>query len=213
MFFFALLSLTRSAVDLGFVNRPLFAGLLWACLTFRLQPALSAGIFFELLWLDLFPAGTFIPPQAILSLTATLSILACLPGADMRATALVLVATLPLAYLGAWVEQRYRKRQNLSYNALIVWNRRGVTQTYAPQRLVLRALLEIFALNLVLFALLAPLVLVAVRLALPWLPGGPQPTWPLLWIGASIGAILALRLPRAYALAGASLALGAILTF
>jgi PTS system mannose-specific IIC component len=142
-----------------------------------------------------------------------LSILACLPGADMRTTALVLVATLPLAYLGAWVEQRYRKRQNLSYNALIVWNRRGITQTYAPQRLVLRALLETFALNLALFALLAPLVLIVLRLILPWLPDGPQPTWPLLWTGAGIGAILALRLPRAYALAGASLTLGAILAF
>lgn len=129
----------------------------------------------------------------------------------MRTTALVLVATLPLAYLGAWAEQRYRKRQNLSYNALIVWNRRGVTQTYAPQRLVVRALLEIFALNLALFVIAASLALVAVRAAHPWIPGGPQPSWPLLWTGASVGAILALRLPRAYALAGTSLALGAIL--
>lgn len=63
--FFALLSLTRVAVDLGFVHRPIFAALLWAGLTFSLQPAMSAGIFFELLWLDLFPAGTFIPPHAL----------------------------------------------------------------------------------------------------------------------------------------------------
>ena len=46
--------------------------MLWALLTFRLQPALSAGIFFELLWLDLFPAGTFIPPHGLLALTAPL---------------------------------------------------------------------------------------------------------------------------------------------
>ncbi|PKN31367.1 MAG: hypothetical protein CVU63_24290, partial [Deltaproteobacteria bacterium HGW-Deltaproteobacteria-20] len=65
---------------------------------------MSAGIFFELLWLDLFPAGTYIPPQALLSLIATLTILACLPDADMRSTVLVVIATLPLAYLGAWID-------------------------------------------------------------------------------------------------------------
>jgi hypothetical protein len=34
----------------------------------------------------------------------------------------------------------------------------------------------------------------------------------MLWIGACAGAILALRVPRAYALAGAALVLGTLIT-
>lgn len=173
---------------------------------------MSAGIFFELLWLDLFPAGTFIPPHALLSLTATLTVLACLPDADMRTTALLLVATLPLAYLGAWVEQRYRKRQNTSYNKLITWNRQSVAHAYTPNRLIMQALAEKFLLNFFLFALCVLPLLAALRPLQPWLSSGPQPSWPMLWIVAGIGAVLALRLRKAYALAGISLVLGVLAT-
>jgi hypothetical protein len=165
-----------------------------------------------LLWLDLFPAGTYIPPHALISLTATLTLLACLPDADMRLTALVVVATLPLAYLGAWVEQMHRKRQNACYNQLLIWNRSGDARVFAPERLTARALVEIFAINFaVLFFSLIPLLLGA-RMLQPLLAGGVQPTWPMLWIGACAGAILALRVPRAYALAGVALVLGTLLT-
>lgn len=136
--------------------------------------------------------------------------LACLPDAGMRATALVLVAVLPMAHLGAWMEQRYRKRQNLSYNSLIKWNRRGVSRDYAPHKLVIQSLAELFTLNLVLFLLCTTSLLTVMRLALPWISQGFQPTWPMLWMGACAGAILALRLPRAYVVAGASFVLGAV---
>lgn len=173
---------------------------------------MSAGIFFELLWLDLFPAGTYIPPQALFSMTAFLTLLACLPDADMRVTALALVATLPLAYLGAWVEQLHRKRQNACYNQLLTWNRRGAARVFAPDRLTRRALMEIFALNFTLFLLCLVPLLALLRLLQPLVMGGPQPTWPMLWIGACAGAILALRVPRAYALAAVALALGTLAT-
>lgn len=185
---------------------------MWAGLTFNLQPALSAGIFFELLWLDLFPAGTFIPPHALLSLSVTLGILACLPGADMGTTALLLVLTLPLAYVGAWAEQSYRKRQNLSYNSLIIWNRRGVSHPYTPDRLVFQALVEMFVLNFTVYLASASALLAVIRLARPWLAGGLQPAWPMLWIAACAGAILALRVRKAYALAGVSLAVGVLIS-
>ena len=131
----------------------------------------------------------------------------------MRTTALLLVLSLPLAYLGAWAEQRYRKRQNLSYNTLIIWNRRGVTHPYSPDRLVFQALGEMFALNFAVYMLCAAALLATMRLAQPWVAGGPQPGWPMLWIGACAGAILALRVRKAYALAGASLVVGVLLSF
>lgn len=173
---------------------------------------MSAGIFFELLWLDLFPAGTYIPPQALFSLTATLTILACLPDADMRSTALIVVATLPLAYLGAWVEQLHRKRQNARYSQLLIWNRGGKGSSFAPNRLTAGALIEIFLLNFSLFLLCVTPLLSGLRLLQPWFSGGLQPSWPMLWAAACVGAILALRVRRAYALAGASLVLGVLST-
>jgi PTS system mannose-specific IIC component len=202
--------LTRVAIDLGFIHRPLFAALLWAGLSFNLQPALSAGIFFELLWLDLFPAGTYIPPQALFSLAATLTILACLPDADMRTTVLVVITTLPLAYLGAWIEQIYRKRQNAGYNQLLIWNRKGNTGIFAPHRLTARALVEFFLLNFFLFWLCLVPLLIGLKAVRPWIAGGPQPTWTMLWIAACAGAILALRVRKAYALAVVSLLLGVL---
>jgi len=173
---------------------------------------LSAGIFFELLWLDLFPAGTYIPPQALMSLAATLTILACLPDADMRTTALIVIATLPLAYLGAWVEQLHRKRQNVRYNQLLNWNRGGSTCAFAPHRLTISALTEIFLLNFLLFMCCVLPLLAGLRLLQPWVVNGQQPSWPMLWIGACVGAILALRLRKAYALAAASLIIGVLVT-
>jgi len=161
-----------------------------------------------LLWLDLFPAGTYIPPQALLSLTTSLSLLACLPDADMRVTALVLAMSLPMAHLGAWVEQRYRKRQNLSHNQLMTWNRRNAVRPYTPDRFVIRALFEVLVLNFLLHLACVLALLPVLRTVLPWLPSGPQPSWPMLWLAAAAGAILALRLPRAYALAGVALAVG-----
>lgn len=211
-FFFALLALTRFVLDVGFLHRPLVAALLWSTLTFELQPAMSVGIFFELLWLDLFPAGTFIPPHALLALTASLTILNCLPEPDMRTTALVLISTLPLAYAGAWVEQRYRKRQNLSYNSLIVWNRRRIIHAYNPTRLVYVAVGEQIAGSFVVFVLSTLALLLGLRLFLPLFPHGAQPGWPMLWIAASLGAILALRLRKAYALAFVSLVIGIVLS-
>ncbi len=173
---------------------------------------MSAGIFFELLWLDLFPAGTYIPPQALISLTATLTVLACLPDADMRATALIVVATLPLAYLGAWAEQLHRKRQNARYSQLLIWNRGGKGSAFAPNRLTAGALIEIFLLNFSIFMLCVTPLLAGLRLLQPWFSGGPQPSWAMLWAGACAGAILALRVRRAYALAAASLVIGVLST-
>lgn len=206
-FFFAILTLTRFALNLGFTQRPLLAALLWAGLSSSLQPALSLGIFFELLWLDLFPAGTFIPPQSLLALTTALTLLSCLPTADMCATALILVATLPLASFGAWVEQRYRTHQNKSYTALTSWNSRKGTHHYAPKKLICRAVGELFLLHFVLFGVSVAALLLFLRPMIVLLGNGPQPTWPMLWLVASLGALLALRRTKAYALGAAALLL------
>ncbi|WP_043810193.1 hypothetical protein [Desulfomicrobium baculatum] len=128
----------------------------------------------------------------------------------MRTTVLVVIATLPLAYLGAWVEQLYRKRQNAGYNQLLTWNRQGNTAIFAPHRLTAKALVEFFLLNFSLFWLCLLPLLIGLKTVRPWVAGGPQPTWTMLWIAACAGAILALRVRKAYALAAVSLLLGVL---
>lgn len=212
-FFFAFLGLTRVALNLGFTHHPLFAAAIWGFLTWQAQPALSIGIFFELLWLDLFPAGTFIPPNATFSLLVSLTLLACLPDPDMRLIALVLICSVPLAYLSAWIEQRYRRRQNLSYNSLITWTRNQKRPFwFSPKNLTRLALIEIFTLNLGFFFLCLIPLLLFFRSVRPWIELGPQPTWPMLWAIACLGALLSLRTRKAYILATLSIMVGVLVT-
>jgi len=184
---------------------------LWGLVTWQWAPAIYAGIFFELIWLDLFPAGTFIPPHGLLSVTSALTFLACMGSLDMRITTLCLLAAVPLAYLGSLLEARYRKRQNLSYNALLHWNRRSRKSFFTPQRLVLLAICEQFCMYLVLFAILVGGLLYVLKLIVPLLGAGPQLSWPFLWAVASLGAILSLRIRQAYAVGIAGLALGMLI--
>ncbi|MBP9943611.1 MAG: hypothetical protein KBF11_03555 [Desulfomicrobium sp.] len=172
---------------------------------------MNLGIFFELLWLDLFPAGTVIPPHALFALTASLTVLASLDEPNMRLTTLVLVASFPLASLGAWVEHASRIRQNLNFTALLVWSRRKSASVSPQTPLILRALGEQFTLCGGIFVLCASALLALTRVLGPWIAEGVQPEWFMLWVGASIGAILALRIRTGYAVGAASLILGILI--
>ncbi len=171
------------------------------------------GIFFELLWLDLFPAGTFIPPHALFALMASICVLARLDEPNMRQTVLVLIASFPLAYFGAWLEQALRTRQNLTYTALLDWSRRKALYAPPQGRLIVLALAGQITLFWGVFVLCTSLMLVAVR----WTPSvvlaGPQPQWSILWLAACIGAILALRIRTAHAVSAVSLALALLVNF
>jgi len=140
-----------------------------------------------------------------------LTIAACLPEADMRIITLAIVCSLPLAYFGAWLEQLYRKRQNLSYNAVISWNRRHPVHSMTPQTLTRRALAELFLLYSGLFLLCVLPPLLILKTVGFWLGAGFQPTWPFLWAAACTGAILSLRIHKAQITAGLALLLGILM--
>jgi PTS system mannose-specific IIC component len=120
-----------------------------------------------------------------------------LPEADMSLITLAILYALPLGHLGAWLEQLYRKRQNLSYNAVISWNREQPTRSNTPQALTHRALAELFLFYLSLFLLCALPLISLLKITRPWLGSNFAPTWPLLWTAACAGAILALRIRKA----------------
>lgn len=131
----------------------------------------------------------------------------------MRMTAFVLLATCPLAYCGAWLEQAYRARQNHSYTELLRWSRKSQRTAHTPGVLTWISLTEQTFLSGSLFFIIAIITLGIARMLPPWISEGYQPSWTLLWISASIGAILSLRIRKAYIVCALTVGLGLTLRF
>lgn len=163
--------------------------------------ALSIAIFFELFWLDLLPVGTFIPPHLTLVTFSTLSLVTLfdlnLPGKVM----IVILLCMPLAWLGAWMEGRLRQGQNRAYNKLLNWSRKPDNPT-VPAQLILRSVGYTFIASLFIF-LMCMAAYVQIMPALIKISQDllhyHNVTWPHMWIAASVGGVMALRVQRAYA--------------
>ncbi|MFW6324415.1 MAG: hypothetical protein ACOC0U_05055 [Desulfovibrionales bacterium] len=161
---------------------------------------MGTAVFLELFWLDFIPAGTFIPPHSILSIFLTFATISLLDLTTSSEIALVLVATVPLAWLGSRVEEFQRTLQNSSYNSLVTRIRRGLS---SPVRLIGRSVLQSFLLQFGLFVLLQTTLFFFFEFLFShWgdlLASNPV-SWPQLWILATLGPILSLRhrLPYIY---------------
>ena len=189
----------RFALNFGFVDRPLVAAFFWSSITGEWATSLNVAIFFELFWLDLFPAGTFIPPQALFSTFASMTLVYVL---DLNLTEdifLAMILTIPLALFGSWLEGRQRMWQNKSYNQLLKRVRRGYRNGFYSEKLISKSILQILIVNFI-FAYLSihALIFIYEKIAPIW-PRNSFLAWPYLWIFASIGGILSLRIRRAYA--------------
>ncbi|MBT8763409.1 hypothetical protein KFV02_05635 [Desulfohalobiaceae bacterium Ax17] len=191
----------RFALNFGFVDRPLVAALFWSYITGEWSVSLNLAIFFELFWLDLFPAGTFIPPQSLFSTFASITLIHILNLNLIEEIFFAMILTIPLALFGSWLEGRQREWQNKSYNQLLKRCRRGYQNEnkFCPGKLISGSILQILTINIV-FAYLSIhfLIFIYEKIA-PILPRNSFLAWPYLWIFASIGGILSLRIRRAYA--------------
>lgn len=183
------------------------------------QVGLGVAVFYELLWLDLIPAGTYIPPSGLL---ATLLVFGMSRFFDLHTASELLVPiflTLPFAHAAAMLEHRQRRLQDGGYNGLLQWARRAHLESSVsrPERLVLGSLGQIAALNVLLF-IGAQVCLFALYYALQALlsPSALQlpVTWPHLWFLAGLGGIVGLRLKKsiaAFAVAVTGIALAQLL--
>ncbi|THB63747.1 MAG: hypothetical protein D6E12_16310, partial [Desulfovibrio sp.] len=96
-----------------------------------------------------------------------------------------------------------RKWQDRSYNSLLRWARKGGQhgEGASPERLIARSMAQTALMSLVLFFVsflfLAWLVGV-MHETWPFIFETPAVTWPLLWLAAGMGGLLALRLRGAY---------------
>jgi PTS system mannose-specific IIC component len=171
--------------------------------------ALQIGVFFELFWLDLFPAGTYLPPNAAASTLASLFLVRVSSLHDPGAIAAVMLLTLPLARIFGKLEASQRVLANSFYNRLLKWSRVGPAKM-RPGRLILQSMILQFSFNAVGFALALGALLVLLSLTsgkLFVVFHGRGIGFEHMWILGSLGAVLSLR----YRPAQAVLAVGAAL--
>jgi PTS system mannose-specific IIC component len=177
-------------------------GFFWAMFTGEYAMGLGVSLFFELLWLDLFPAGTYIPPNGQ---APTLACLAGLHHFDLTqpsVAVLAMILALPLGRIFAKMEGYHRQYENVAFNNLLLWAREP-SSAPSPSSMVTRSILLMVSINFVAFSLALLCMLVLLYLALPHALGYLRaiPTnWSHLWMVASLGAVLSLRHRPAYAL-------------
>lgn len=176
-------------------------GLFWGVFTGEYTTSLYIAIFFELFWLDLIPVGTYIPPHLT---AATFSALALTTyfGLDHPARVMgFLFASMPLAWLGAKLESMLRERERGSYNELLNWTRNPNTPNI-PSMLVMRSLGRTFVMSWATFFVAILILKYGFQMLFSLYPGflsSVDITWAHLWVAATMGGLMALRVKRVYA--------------
>ncbi|WP_319585201.1 PTS sugar transporter subunit IIC [uncultured Pseudodesulfovibrio sp.] len=208
-FFFALFSQFRSSISIGLLERPLVVGFFWGAATGEYTTSLYIAIFFELFWLDLIPAGTYIPPQLTAATFSALALTTWFGLNQPSRIMFVLFASMPLAWIGTKVEGWLRDREQGSYNALLNWARNPGSK-HLPGALILRSITKSLLMSWVTFLVAVLILKLVFDIAFTVYPNVFSHlgvTWAHLWVAASLGGLMALRLKRAYVI----LATGVIL--
>lgn len=173
--------------------------MLWGAFSGDWSCSLGVALFFELFWLDLFPAGTYIPPHIILPTLLVLSLGKLLGFSSPWAFLPMLALAAPLAWVGAKAESWQRVIQNGSFNKLLHWARED-TVRFRPKTLIFSSLMQIMFLNMFVFVLSFCVLFVILEKIMPvWSLHSYGLKWPHLWMLALVGAISGLRLRKAYA--------------
>ncbi|MCJ2163911.1 hypothetical protein MRX56_05040 [Pseudodesulfovibrio sp. S3-i] len=184
-------------------------GFFWGIFTGEYSTSLSIAIFFELFWLDMIPAGTFIPPQLTAATFAALS-LTTFFGLENPAKIMGIVfASMPLAWLGTKLEGWLRDRERAGYNTLLNWAR-NPESSHVPSRLILQSLGRTLIMGWVTFfisILLLKQFFQFIFSMYPELFTSINVTWVHLWMAATLGGVMALRLKRAYVILATGISL------
>jgi len=196
------------------LERPLVIGLFWSLFFHDSTTSLYIAIFFELFWLDLIPAGTFIPPHLTAATFAALALTTYFGFDHPARIMIILFASMPLAWLGTKVEGMLREREKDSYNQLLNWTRNPQAHNL-PAYLVIRSLIRSFLAAGITFYVAIMVLKFAISGLLAVYPGvlsTMDVTWPYLWIAATLGGLMALRVRRAYAILVAGIVLFILFT-
>ncbi|GAU09004.1 PTS sugar transporter subunit IIC [Desulfoplanes formicivorans] len=192
------MSLFRFCVSVQLLSRPLVAGACWSLVTGSWSTGLGVAFFFELLWLDCIPVGTFIPPASLFSTIASLTLVHVLGLQHPSEIFMVLVATTPFASFMSWLEARQRMWQNREFNLLVVATRRGNASLFAPEKFIRKGIVHTFLIQAVACLGILALLHVLLGYALEHVHIVPWVSWPILWLIASLGGVIAMRFRNAH---------------
>jgi len=190
----------RFSVNLFPLDRPLVVGLIYGAVFGDIPTCMNIAIFFELFWLDLFPAGTFIPPNQAAATLATLTLARCFGLTQAPGVLAAAVMSLPLALIFARLEAFHRRFETSAQaKAMDAAARKG--RVVSPGRLILRSLTDMAIINGVCFSLALAGLIAAGNLLFAMI--GPllehqSKSFAYLWILGSLGGVLSLRHRPAY---------------
>ena len=192
----------RSFLAVSFIERPLFIGLVWWICGGGFAPALPLAIFFELFWIDLIPVGGYIPPMPSFPYLLLLSLSGVFGWTDAQAIAFPLLVCLPLAYVIPLLEAFQRGRQKGAYHTLLKHVHDGENMATTPGKLVIVSSAQILLFtygaflvawgSLFIFFSLPPVQRI---ILFPF-----AIDWPVFYVVAATGSLLALRIKRTYVL-------------
>ena len=212
--FFGLSCVLRFSFYLGFIERPVAVALIWGALSGEWEVSLALGIFFELFWMDLIGAGTYIPPNANFPLLLCLFLHSAFlaQGLNLAAPPLVpIVVAVPLAFVATSVEQRHRVNLNTLHERLVEDSR---MDSSLDSKIIAAAVMRLWALETLLFAgfgLIFYWLFELLTFVLGHFPGPHNLGWPALWLTAALGGVLSLRTRRAVCSLAVSLAILSVL--
>lgn len=203
--FFVLLKLGYYCLGLVAFRHPLTAGIaVW--LVSGDVNMLMAAIFFELLWLDLFYVGTFVPPDGLFAYLIFVPLAAGLGLGSLPDICPALLLCLPFAELLRWVEGRLRLNQSVNYETLNqVIDARGEVMA-AASRALTGSVMRLAFWDVMIYSLASVLLYGLVSLWLWRFAGSGSLDWVnwgiMLSLGA-VGGLLSLRIPAARVCFGA----------
>lgn len=184
------------------MERPLVIGLCAGLVTGHSDIALPLGLIFELFWLDVIPLGAVIPPVASLNFFIVFCLALVFDWHDPAQFVLPLLLTLPCAWLGAVLERWQYTRNDNALEPLQLWMQTEGGQS--PAHIIARSLLQTACMQGLLFLLLFSTAYALMRGGLDaWFITVftiPQINWTILYGFSALGAIVALRTRRAYAM-------------
>jgi PTS system mannose-specific IIC component len=202
---FVMLKLGYSCLGLMFCRHPLTAGIILWLVTGE-AGLLLAAVFFELLWLDLFYAGTYVPPDNLFSYMIFAPLMIDLGLEEPQDLCVVMLFCLPFAALAGKLEARMRFRESAGHKRMNqAIDARGDIEATAAA-IVWRSLSRLALLGIMLYSLTAILIYGVAALWI-WKFGSVYRIewagWGFLLCLAALGGLLSLRIPWARVCFGA----------
>ena len=208
---FGLLCVLRFSLYLGIIERPISVAAIWGLCTGDWVLALPLGIFFELFWMDLLGAGTYIPPNANLPLLLCLFTQHLFAPSSPGVPLMLIVLALPTAFMATHLEQWHRKNQIQVHDRFV---EDAKMEMPVNTWVIASSILKLWIMETALFAGLAIILFWLVKLTIALfgqMPSLLNLSWPTLWLVAALGGVLSLRTKRAMLALGVTLVILCIL--